>query len=193
MKQAMDESAGERAGLDFENIVRERFSFLSEFGFSEVEAGPTIIRYRKGRLGVNVYHGRRSYEIGVELVRGRECFSIELAIGVVDRDAYRKYRVPAARTKSAIIVSVERQACVVRTYAEPALRGKRKFFRQLESFGEANARRLAVDSFVAQVRPKAAEAFRERRYADAVTLYESMCDHLTVAESAKLKSARRRQ
>ena len=190
-----DETDGrpdERARLDFENIVRKQFSFLAEFGFSEVEAGPSLVRYCKGRLGLDVYHGRRSYEIGVELLRGRECFSVGLAVGVVDPDAYRKYRLPAATTKSALVVSVEKQACIVRRYAEPALRGNRRFFRQLRDLGEENARQLAIDSLVFQVRPKAAEAFRERRFADAVGLYERIGDHLTVAERAKLKAARRR-
>ena len=100
---------------------------------------------------------------------------------------------PAATTKSAVIVSVERQACIVRRYAEPALRGNRRFFRQLRDLAEENASQLAVDSLVSQVRPKASEAFRERRFADAVSLYESIGDHLTVAERAKLKAARRRR
>lgn len=186
------EEMSDRTQFDFENIVRERFSFLAEFGFCETETGATIVRYRKGPIGLDIYHGPRSYEVGVELRRGREWYPADWAIGVADPDAYRSYRRPAATTKAALIWAVDRQACIVRRYVEPALRGERSFFRRLRMVGEANARQLAIDVRVSQVRPRAAQAFRDRRYADAVKLYESIDDWLTVAERAKLKAARRR-
>jgi len=53
-----------RAVLNFELIARNDFAFLSELGFSEIESSPTLIRYHKGDVELDVYHGRQSYEIG---------------------------------------------------------------------------------------------------------------------------------
>ena len=58
-----------RTRLYFAKAVRDRFAFLENVGFSELEAAPTIVRYRKGELEINVYHGRQSFEIGFEIVR----------------------------------------------------------------------------------------------------------------------------
>ena len=181
-----------RGSLGFEAIVRERFSFLRQFGFREIDARSTIVSYGNGNLGVTIYHGRQSYEVGVEIGRRGQWFPSDLAIAAVDKDAYRKYRRPAATTKTALACAVARQASLVRKYAEPALRGDRSFFLRLGETGDLLVRERVAAALVSRTKPMAAAAFRERRYADAVKLYESMLDHLSVADKAKLAAARRR-
>lgn len=59
----------ERGRLGFASVVSEEFSFLLELGFRLVEASDTLARYESdGRL-VRVFHGRGSYELGVEVGR----------------------------------------------------------------------------------------------------------------------------
>jgi hypothetical protein len=63
----------DRTRLSVANAVSEKFSFLGEQGFSEVESLPTIVRYRKRDLEVHVYHGRRSFELGFEVGASASC------------------------------------------------------------------------------------------------------------------------
>jgi len=57
-------SMPDRCNLYFARKVKEAFLFLTDEGFMEVEALPTLVRYRKDYVEVDVYHGRQSYEIG---------------------------------------------------------------------------------------------------------------------------------
>ncbi len=66
----------DRSHLNFERQVREAFAFLSDLGFSETEALPTLVRYRHDDVEVDVYYGRQSYEIGA----GVTGFGIRYAI-----------------------------------------------------------------------------------------------------------------
>jgi hypothetical protein len=56
----------DRAKLGFAKSVLQAFSFLAEFGYSVARAEPTFVRYEYGTRFVNVFHGRRSYALGVE-------------------------------------------------------------------------------------------------------------------------------
>lgn len=55
-----------RERLGFEAAVVENFAFLKEAGFECVRRECTFVRYESKRVFVNVYHGRGSFELGVE-------------------------------------------------------------------------------------------------------------------------------
>jgi len=60
----------DRSDLGFEGAVGDAFSFLvSDFGFHVVRSDATSVRYESDKVYLNVYHGRRSYEIDVEVGR----------------------------------------------------------------------------------------------------------------------------
>ncbi|MGH8590336.1 MAG: hypothetical protein ACREXX_13715, partial [Gammaproteobacteria bacterium] len=60
-----------RAELRFVEEAQTAFHFLvEELGFRLVKCEPpTFVRYESNKLFVNVYHGRLSYEIDVEIGR----------------------------------------------------------------------------------------------------------------------------
>jgi len=182
----------ERARLGFVEIVRREFAFLADFGFAEVESSPTIVRYRTGDLDLNVYHGRQSYEIGMQLGHGDEQVSMEQLIRVTDPAGWQKYRVYAATNPAGVVSGVTRLAELARRYGDRALRDDPEFFadlmRQRESWKDA----FALDVLERQTRPKAEAAFREGRYLEAAELYERIAARLSPAEKAKLAAARKR-
>jgi hypothetical protein len=60
--------AGGRARLGFESVAISAFEFLvEEFGFVLSQRETSWLRYKRGELFVQIYHGRLSYEVGVEL------------------------------------------------------------------------------------------------------------------------------
>lgn len=181
-----------RTRFGFVEIVRQKFAFLTDFGFSEADAEPTIVRYRSGDLGLNVYHGRQSYEVGVQVGHGDEQFSMSELIRVIDPGCADEYRNPAATTSTALESGVEWVAGLVRRYGERALRNEPEFFGALRSQRESWADSYALDVLVNQTRPKAQKAFREGRYQEAAELYEKIASRLTHVEQAKLAAARKR-
>lgn len=59
-----------RDGLGFAAVVEAAFGFLErDFGLRLVRAEATFVRYEGERRFVNVFHGRASYELGVEIGR----------------------------------------------------------------------------------------------------------------------------
>ena len=60
----------DRWRLGFAEAVEANFGFLvRDFGFRLVDAQPTFVRYESERAFVNVFHGRASFELGVEIGR----------------------------------------------------------------------------------------------------------------------------
>lgn len=55
--------------LGFPETVAESFRFLEDLGFQIKSRLPTFVRYESTNVFVNVYHGRSSCEIGVEVGR----------------------------------------------------------------------------------------------------------------------------
>jgi len=59
----------DRWQLGFQDSVLSSFDFLSTYGLRPVEESATFVRYESSSVFVNVYHGRASFEIGVEIGR----------------------------------------------------------------------------------------------------------------------------
>jgi len=79
-------NTSDRAYFNFAEEARKAFTFLGELGFSEIEALPTLVRYRKDDVEVDVYHGRQSYEIGA----GVTAFGTRYSIEAIMRQPLRK-------------------------------------------------------------------------------------------------------
>lgn len=57
----------ERGKLGFRESALASFRFLVDLGFRPVEEELTLVRYESPTVFVNIYHGRASFELGVEI------------------------------------------------------------------------------------------------------------------------------
>lgn len=126
------EHVPDRAELSFLEVVRQEFAFVGNFGFREVDAVPTIVRYHKDDLQLNVFHGRISYEVSMEIGRDDDLYPLWALIHAVDPDAEKSYRPSAATSSAAVTSGVERLATLVRRYGARALRDDPAFFKELK-------------------------------------------------------------
>ena len=63
-----DDGTFRRMQLGFSLEVLSAFQFLTQdYGFKCVKNDVTFVRYESESTFVNIYHGRRSYELGVEI------------------------------------------------------------------------------------------------------------------------------
>jgi hypothetical protein len=185
-------NTSERAYLNFAEAARKSFAFLGELGFSEIEALPTFVRYRKGDIEVDVYHGRQSYEIGAGVTAFGTRYAISEIIRHTDPDVAMRYHYPAATTPEGVVGGLEELSTLMKRYGRSALDGNPQLFSLLEGERKLWSEEYALDVLARQLRPQAAEAFRQRDYSKAADLYARIRERLSQAEIKKLSIAEER-
>ena len=186
-----------RVALGFARVVQEAFRFLSGYGFRLQSSEVTILRYASERVFVNVYHGRSSYELGVEIglvsPRPDEAtgYSLSELVRLKSPEEAEQFRNFMATTPNEVKVGVKKLAEQLMAYGDKALRGDGLVFETLAQQRRAWSSTFAAEVTYRQVSPKAAEAFRRQDYRKAAELYESIEGKLTPAELKKLEYARK--
>jgi hypothetical protein len=181
------------ADLRFADTATSLFSFLKKSGFSELEVLPTLVRYGNGSLEIRVYHGRRSFEIGVEIDFSGTSYSLSEVIRTTDPAVAETLRNPIASTEEGVRHGLQEVSSLLQTYGAPAYAGNARFFEGLERQRQAWFENYADDTLASQLRPKAEEAFRRGDYVKAAELYGRIRSRLTPAEMKKLSLAERRR
>lgn len=186
----------ERRGLGFVEATRDVFAFVHPFGFRELSSEETIVRYASDRVFLNIYHGRSSYELGLEVGRiesgdGARRHSMSALMRARNPEHAAQYRNRIATTREEVREGLGMLARDLNTYGEQALRGDSAFFALLEQQQRKWAEEYAADIEYQRVLPRANEAFRRHDYKLAAQLYESVRAKLSPAELKKLEYASR--
>ncbi len=185
-------SERDRSHLHFDVVARERFAFLNEIGFSEIEALPTLMRYRKDGVEVDVYHGRRSYEIGAGISYLGTRYEVAEIIRGVDPEAAKGYRAGLTSTAEGVAARLEQLSSLMQRYGVAALKGDAHFFSMLAEKRKTWVADYWLDGLAQQLRPQADEAFHRGDYSKAAELYARIRDRLSPTEIMKLAFAEKR-
>jgi len=177
---------------DFEGSARKAFAFLSEHHFVEAESCPTLIRFRRGEIEVDVYHGRRSFEVGGGITAFGTRYSIPEIVRLSGPSLVKDFYYRVARNQHSIDASLEELSRLLNEYCLPALHGDTNFYTRLEAERKRGSKAYALEVLAGNVRPQAEEAFRRGDYALAVELYSQIRECLSPAELKKLSMAERR-
>jgi hypothetical protein len=182
-------SEADRTQLNFMGEVRNKFAFLVELGFSEVEAGPTLVRFRRGVLEVDLYHERQSYEIDAGITYLGERYAMEHIIRAVDAEASERYHIWQSSTREGVATGLAELSSLMKRHCCPALRGDEQFFLTVKQQREVSWAAYLDKMDAAQVRPKADDAFHRKDYAAAADLFARIRNQLSPAELKKLEYA----
>jgi hypothetical protein len=185
-----------RAALGFVDKTRSAFGFLKEFGFREIGAEESIVRYATDRVFLNVYHGRSSYELGIELGAMGDAteasgHSMSALIRLQNPEQAARFRNAIATNPIEVETAVMNLAKLVDTYGGQALRGDPVVFATLDRQRKEWAAEYAADVAYAQVQTAADEAFRRHDYTEAARLYVQVQGKLTPTELKKLEYAKK--
>lgn len=183
----------DRSALHFARKVQGAFGFLADAGFALVEALPTLVRYRKGDVEVDIYHGRQSYEIGGGVTLAGTRYAMSEIIRTVEPEVAKGYRNAVATTAEGIAAGLEELASLMQLYGLGTLSGEQQFVALLEQQRKQWAEGYALDVLAAQLRPQAEDAFRRGDYEQAAELYGRIRERLSPAEAKKLSLAQERR
>ena len=186
-------NTAERRSLGFSKEARELFSFLEvQWEFKCVRQENTFVRYESADAYVNVYHGRSSFEIGVEIGNksSEHSFNLEALVALFDKELSREYWAAGGRTAEAVRRALKKQAEGLSRYGGSALSGHQSIFDRLEQLRTDRSAAMVLDSKAYQIRPKADAAFRRGDYKEAVKLYSSIETALSPIERKKLQLAK---
>lgn len=188
----------DRSSLGFTEEVLSAFNFLiEEYGFRCVKAEPTFVRYESPRVFVNIYHGRSSYELGVEIgqlagaTNQEEPFSISEVIELAGAQEETGYTFFQASTAERIRRFVPKLAEYVRKYAAAALIGDPITYDALREIQWRRSEMYLKEMRLSQIRPEADRAWRAKDYVRLVKLYSSIQESLTPSERKRLEYARK--
>lgn len=192
----MNTKAGARLTLGFPDRVRSAFSFLHDFGIEEISSEPTIVRYASGKVYLNVYHGRSSYEVGIEIgLHNAEepGHGLSSLVRLVDPVAGARYRNPVALTAEDLVTGLAEVAKTLTSYGQDVLRGDSVTLEALSRQRKDWAQSYAAEIEYRNTAPLAAEAFQRKDYKTAARLYERIIEMLSPSELKKLDYARAHQ
>jgi len=187
----------ERTNLRFAEEVLAAFDFLTtDYGFHCTKVDVTFARYESQEVFVNVYHGRASYEVELEIGRFAERvgteevkFGLGDIIGVMGARSKTGYTFFQASTAGRVKRLVPRLAELLKQYGKDALSGDPQFFVRLRAEQSRTSREFWKESDLRTIRGKAVEAWNQKNYLKVVELYESVRNDLTPAEVKKLEYA----
>ena len=119
----------ERSRLGFAAVVPEEFKFLSEMGLRLVKLGDTFAHYEGERRFIKVFHGRASYELGVQIgrwiavdnMRCEQAFPLRDVVSLRCDPAQVGYNGTSATTAEQVSKFLQQLAAWTRDFAERLL------------------------------------------------------------------------
>jgi hypothetical protein len=171
-----------RSRLGFAAAVLEEFGFLPGLGFRVVERTDTFVRYETGRRFVHVFHGRGSYELGVEIGRWvdvggelrEQFFPLRDVIARRADLAEVGYGGLAATDARLVRKFVHQLGRWTRQFAAPLLSDGDQEFDKLSEINTREAESHAEALRVSRLRARAAEAWQRRDFGTVVNAYSEI-------------------
>lgn len=185
-----------RKDLCFSDIVQKEFSFLEhDFGLSLDALNITIVRYRSPSLAVNVYHGRKSYEIGFELCKVDEKPEICLSLPTILRAVVPSYKGQTffqASDRHTLEHCINIMASLVKSYCIDLFKGNVATWKVVKKIQDEMTEEVTNLYTIKPIKIKALEAWQRKDYREVVSLYESVMSNLDDIERRRLDYSRKR-
>ena len=155
---------------DFASAVLREFEFVKDYGFAPVSVDAQRVQFRCGGIDLIVYVERMSVA-AMEFSRNGRSYSLGNIVRLRDPGAARGFREMSFRGSCELVRALRNLTRYLRQYGVGFLRGDPDEYAALDERVNAWIKARADDVREEQIRPKAAEAFRQRRYKDAAALY----------------------
>ncbi len=170
----------DRRDLGFAQAANREFEFVqATFGLVPGSSEPTVVRYVGKGLFLDVWHGRQSYELGLDLGRTGQPEEVanpyhmaDLLAVSGDESGSAAYRNFAAVTREAVAKGLARLSSDLQKYGREALDGHAPVFERMAELRSARAHDYAAAVHEVQVRAKIQEAWEAHDYQRTASLLE---------------------
>jgi hypothetical protein len=185
----------DRGRLGFREAVRTSFRFLNELGLRPVEEKETFVRYESSAVFVNVYHGRASFELGVEIGRLKDpnekltLYDIVAWAGAEEKEGFGQHVVFQVSSPEGIREFVPKLARLAEEYGTPFLKNEASAYHGALEARSRGSAEYAKQVNLRSVRSKAQTAWHAKDHARVVELYGSMRNDLTEIEAKRMAYA----
>jgi len=189
------EPAPDRSRLGFTEAVKSNFAFVKKYGLKPVQEEVSLVRYQSEKVILNVYHGRGSYELGIEFEREEfpgEKFSLydmlkwAKGAGKIEEIPTGGYQ---ASSREGVQRLVAQMAELVKRYAEPLLQGDAEIYQALRAQQSTDAAEYTREVHLRAVRKQAETAWQDKDYETLLSLYSDMQGDLTPSEFMRFQYA----
>ena len=189
------EPSPERATLGFREAVLSSFKFLSDVGLRPVKEEMTLVRYESSEVFVNVYHGRASFELGVEIGRLQEpaekltLYDIIAWAGAEKAESFGQHVTFQVSSREGVQEFVPKLAHLVQKYGAPFLKADATAYCAVHEARSRGAVEYEKQVNLRDVRRRAETAWHAKDYTQIVELYGPVREELTEVEAEKLAYA----
>ena len=189
------EPSPDRARLGFKEAALSSFKFLNDFSFHLAQEKTTLLRYESPKVFVNVYHGRASFELGIEVGRLIEpnekvtLYDMVAWAGAEKTEGFGQHVMFQVSTPEGVKEFVPKLAHLLQKYGAPFLEAKDNAYHSIRELRSRAAIDYEKQVNLSNLRGKAEAAWRGKDYAQIVELYSSVREELTEVEAKKLTYA----
>ena len=185
-----------RSRLGFAGAAVKAFGFLVEkLGFHVARQEPTFVRFESAGVFVNIYHGRSSYEIGVEVGPrgGPEGKEERFMLGdILEANRLRQeVAFRRAETPEEVGRYLPELAQLAERYGIPAFRGDSAFYLQLRDVQTRLSHEFLLAGYLKFARATAAEAASRGEFDKVVAALQPLSEHLEADDQRMLEHALR--
>lgn len=183
----------DRSLLRFVDLVKLHFALLESRGFRCTHTEPTLVRFESPELGINIYHGRQSYEISLEIenVRSSESYSLSEILRLVQNGRVEQYRVYATHTEEGVAEGVQELADRFLKCIDTGILVDSELFSRLKLQRENWARVYALETRLEQARNKSELAWQKGDFYEVVRVLGPLQEHLGPSDLRKLEYAKK--
>ncbi len=186
-------------GPSFVDTVRDAFSFLTaSHRFRITMTDVTFVRFESSKVFVNVYHGRSSFELGVEIGRFKDrnereqYFHLGEVVRLQDARAWQDFKAYQTADPKLVTKGIQLLAQQLKLWGNDALCGNADIFATLRQQRREDAAEYAHELRLSRARTKAYEAWKQSNYVDVALYYGQFEGDLSYAERGKLQYARKK-
>lgn len=180
------EQQDSRSPLRFAEEVSKNFSFLIDYGFKIVESDPTFVRFESPSIIINVFHGRRSYEINLEVASTEnptDVYPFYYLLWAIDPNY--KTRVYSAETAEDVAERVCQLAETIKSCIETGVLNDRDLFAKFDRQSKVWKHEFALK----QNAEVAHRLWIKKEYQQVVRILARYKNELPPADLARLRDA----
>ncbi|MGO4882158.1 MAG: hypothetical protein ACLP59_15195 [Bryobacteraceae bacterium] len=190
------DSGKDRWQLGFKDAALSSFEFLRTYGLKSVGEDVTLVRYESDAVFVNVYHGRGSFEIGVEIGRldRPEKYGLDYIVSWAGKQAWEaegfgRGTMFQVSTLEGVQNIVPKVAQLVKKYGDPFLSGRPAFYDELQKANERASVAFEREQMLSRIRKEADAAWTAKDFPRVAELLQPVRSDLTEVESKRLAYA----